>query len=97
MTSRIQTRTQQTVLKDYELHHSAVSAPIISIASNTANTHSPSSMSPRAWDTTHRRVPPYRPTNRTRDQSEIRVYKNGVEQAFIGVMFSGVFINAVSQ
>jgi hypothetical protein len=95
-TTQTQTRTRQNVLKDYELHHSAGS---IRAASNSpAQTSRPQAapLNPPNWDTTHRRVPPYRPVNTERDQSEVRVYTSGVERVFIGTMFTGVFINAVS-
>jgi hypothetical protein len=53
-------------------------------------------LNPPNWDTTHRRVPPYRPTDRDRDVSEIRVYNSTIERVFVATMFTGVFINSVS-
>jgi hypothetical protein len=41
-------------------------------------------------------VPEYRPINTELDQSERRVYLSGVEQAFVGVMFTGVYLESVS-
>ena len=48
-------------------------------------------------DTTHRRVPPYRPTNRDPEHhNAVRIYNDNGERVFVGVMFTGVFLNAVS-
>jgi hypothetical protein len=96
-TTQTQTRTRQNVLKDYELHHSASSSRAIS-SSPAAPTPTPQAvpLNPPEWDTVHRRVPPYRPINRERDQSEVRVYTSPIERVFIGTMFTGVLINAVS-
>ena len=41
-------------------------------------------------------MPPYRPVNTDRDQSQIRVYTSGIERVFIATMFTGVFTIAVS-
>ncbi|KAH6649278.1 hypothetical protein F5144DRAFT_500291 [Chaetomium tenue] len=96
-TTQTQTRTRQTVLRDYELHHSA-SSP------RTAQTNQPAlatgghltSRNPPDWPTAHRRVPPHRPINRERDQSEVRVYTSPAEQVFVGTMFTGVLIYATA-
>ncbi|KAI8715262.1 hypothetical protein NCS52_01033500 [Fusarium sp. LHS14.1] len=77
------------VLADYELHHSQAQ-------SCETGTQSAPAASPidREWDTEHRRVPAYRAINRTRDQSEVRVYTSSIERVFITVMFTGLNINA---
>ena len=85
-----QTRTARTVLRDYELHHSP--APSIS----SADHHDLQVVGSPPSETAYRRVPPYRPADRDRDQSQIRVYTSDVERVFIATMFTGVFINAVS-
>jgi hypothetical protein len=96
-TTQTQTRTRQNVLRDYELHHSASS-----VTDTSSNTAAPAPapqaapLNPPNWDTTHRRVPPYRPTDRDRDVSEIRVYNSTIERVFVATMFTGVFINSVS-
>src|SRR5690348_4064016 len=98
-TTQTQTRTQQNVLRDYEVHHSASSTRATGLLSQIAPAPGPRAeapLNPPDWDTTHHRVPPFRPIDRDRDQSEIRVYNNGIEQVFIGTMFTGVLINAVS-
>ena len=84
------TRTAQTILRDYELHHST--------APDTPNDdhHNLQVVGSPAWETAYQRVPPYRPAHRDRDQSQIRVYTSNVERVFIATMFTGVFINAVS-
>lgn len=84
------TRTTSTVLSDYDIHHSESSS---TPTAAELNTHHDSP----AWDTTHRRVPSYRPINRDPAHAQgVRVYNNPIERTFITVMFSGVFINAVS-
>ncbi|KAJ1323513.1 hypothetical protein MN608_10757 [Microdochium nivale] len=99
-TTAVETRTANTVLDDYTLRHTGGSrtADVISINSSSpseaASTTGDGLEAPVPWDTTHRRVPPYRPTNRDRDVSQIRVYQNGIEQVFVGTMFTGVFLNA---
>jgi len=96
--TQTKTRTRQDVLKDYDLHHSASSsraAPRNPAVVPERPQAAP--LNPPDWDTTHRRVPPYRPTNRDPDhQAEVRVYTSTVERVFIGTMFTGVFLNAVS-
>ncbi|CAK7219724.1 hypothetical protein SBRCBS47491_003946 [Sporothrix bragantina] len=96
-------RILSSVLNDYELHHSQKDGNETD-ASATASTASSSSTptalhhdTPADWDNTaHRRVPAYRPVNRERDQGEVRVYLNRIEQVFIGTMFTGVFLNATA-
>lgn len=83
------------VLADYELRHSDGPEAV----DTTLNTHpNPSSQTPNSsdWPTEHRRVPAYRAVNTELDQSERRVYQNAIERAFIGVMFTGVFLESVS-
>jgi hypothetical protein len=96
-TTQTQTRTRQNVLRDYELHHSASS---VRGTSGSVGAPAPNPqvapLNPPNWDTTHRRVPPYRPTDRDRDVSEIRVYTSNIERVFIATMFTGVFLNSVS-
>ncbi|KAK4031457.1 hypothetical protein C8A01DRAFT_51463 [Parachaetomium inaequale] len=96
-TIQTQTRTRQTVLRDYELHHSPSTAQVAG-RSEAAPASRPQSapLNPPNWDTTHRRVPPYRPINRDRDQSEVRIYTSTVEQVFVGTMFTGVLIHATA-
>jgi hypothetical protein len=86
------TYSLQTVLADYDLHHTEEEID------SSLNTHpAPSGLhqSPSSWPTEHRRVPEYRPINTELDQSERRVYLSGVEQVFVGVMFTGVFLESV--
>ncbi|PWO22601.1 FabG, Dehydrogenase [Pyrenophora tritici-repentis] len=85
----------QSVLAEYDLHH-------------TEETHDPSlnahpnpnssAQNPSHWPTDHRRVPAYRPINTALDQGQRRVYLNTGEQVFVGIMFTGVFLeSAVSK
>jgi hypothetical protein len=84
------------ILADYQLHHSGGGPATPAISSNATQHRRQAAAGPESWDTTHRRVPPYRPTNRDRDPAETRVYTSRVEQVFIALMFTGVAINAVS-
>jgi hypothetical protein len=96
-TTQTQTRTRQTVLRDYELHHSTSSPRTTQSSQPALSTAVPvTSQNPPDWPTAHRRVPLHRPINRDRDQSEVRVYTSPAEQVFVGTMFTGVFIYAVS-
>ncbi|CAI6096763.1 unnamed protein product [Clonostachys chloroleuca] len=81
------------VLRDYRLYHSRRENNITEHV-NGENTNLPRSAHPPGWDTTHRRVPPYRPADRERSQEEYNVYTSNVERAFITTMFTGVLINA---
>lgn len=87
------TRTSRTVLRDYELHHSSAPA---SPGAAREEARAPQRPDSPPWETTYRRVPPYRPVDTDRDQSQIRVYTSGVERVFIATMFTGVFTVAVS-
>jgi hypothetical protein len=82
------------VLNDYELHHSGGEEMTTDAATSLLVV--PRLDTPVNWDTLHRRVPAYRPINMARDQAEVRVYLHRIEQVFIGTMFTGVFLNAVS-
>lgn len=105
-TTTTQTRTRRDVLVDYELHHSpATTAPPASRsdgqAGDSAGSQAAAARSPPPppvpWDTTHRRVPPYRPLNRDPEHlREVRTYNNRAEQVFVATMFTGLCINSVS-
>lgn len=90
----------EATLADYDLHHSGEQTEGLDTslnahpAPNSSSTQS--QQNPSDWPTEHRRVPAYRPINHELDQSERRVYLNGIEQAFVGVMFTGVFLESVS-
>lgn len=91
--------TLHATLADYALHHSPSSSSSRSSLDTSLNTHpapSPSSQNPSNWPTEHRRVPAYRPINTALDQSERRVYLSSVERVFVGVMFTGVYLQSVS-
>ncbi|KAI0536012.1 hypothetical protein GGR58DRAFT_477060 [Xylaria digitata] len=93
-TTTTATITTQNILADYALRHTGGDdARDDAAATNHSHPRLQREDYP-LWDTTYRRVPPYRPINTTRDQSEVRVYQNGIERIFISVMFTGVFVNA---
>ncbi|KAH7014597.1 uncharacterized protein B0I36DRAFT_369535 [Microdochium trichocladiopsis] len=103
-TTVVETRTARTVLDDYALHHSGgggikptpTTADIESINTSSSASTAGDVEAPVPWDHSHRRVPPYRPINRERDQSGIRVYQNNIERTFITTMFTGVFLNSAT-
>lgn len=96
-TANAQTYNLRAVLADYDLHHTPATDPLDSTLNAHPVPNSPSSHSnPANWPTDGRRVPPYRPVNTQLDQSQRRVYQNGIEQTFVGVMFTGVFLESVS-
>ncbi|KAH7078763.1 hypothetical protein BKA63DRAFT_250644 [Paraphoma chrysanthemicola] len=77
------------VLADYDLHHTE--SLDTSLNAHPIPAHQDT---PAEWPTAHRRVPAYRPINTELDQGERRVYLNGIERAFVGVMFTGVFLQS---
>jgi hypothetical protein len=96
-TSNTQTYNLRATLADYDLHHTPATDPL----DTTLNVHPSPDCSPNNnppnWPTDERRVPPYRPINTELDQSERRVYQNGVERTFVTVMFTGVWLESVSR
>jgi hypothetical protein len=83
----------QTVLADYDLHHTEEE---LDTSLNAHPAPTTSQGNPSSWPTEHRRVPEFRAINTELDQSERRVYLSGVEQVFVGVMFTGVYLQSVS-
>lgn len=96
-TSNAQTYNIRATLADYDLHHTPETDPFDA----SLNSHPPPNSSrienPASWPTDERRVPPYRPINTELDQTQRRVYQNGVERTFVTVMFTGVFLESVSK
>lgn len=85
------------ILADYDLHHSD-SGPTTSLDA-TLNEHLKTKSANERhlnWPRDHRRIPSYRAVNTELDQSQRRVYQNRIEQTFIGVMFTGVLLESVS-
>ncbi|KAL4927328.1 uncharacterized protein BDV17DRAFT_292761 [Aspergillus undulatus] len=90
-----------SLLSDYELHHSGHGHSISPDQSTTSYT-SPSQtqqnqqqhQQPNDWPTSHRRIPPYRPINRTLDFAERAAGASVPEYIFIQSMLHGVWINA---
>lgn len=91
-TSNPLTYTVQSVLTDYELHHSEHSDQPAPAPNDTPV---PRTSNPPNWPENYRRIPEHRPTNRELDQAERRVYQNPIERAFISTMFTGLYTNVV--
>ncbi|EMD65924.1 hypothetical protein GGP41_010698 [Bipolaris sorokiniana] len=85
--------TLAATLADYDLHHTTEGGHDASLNAH-ANPAANAQQNPSHWPTQHRRVPAYRPVNTQLDESERRVYLNGIEQAFVGTMFTGVFLQS---
>ena len=96
-TANAQTYNISAVLADYNLHHSRDdSNDELNTSLNSHPSPTPGSSNPVEWPQDHRRIPPYRPVNRELDQTQRRVYLSNVERTFVGVMFTGVYVEAVS-
>ncbi|KAH6620558.1 hypothetical protein C7974DRAFT_236000 [Boeremia exigua] len=97
--STTRTTAAHAVLRDYELTHSPETPATLTTpldASLNAHAAPAAPDAPLGWPTQHRRVPPHRPVNTQLDQGARRVYQNGIERAFIGVMFTGVFLQSTA-
>jgi hypothetical protein len=83
---------------DYALHQSSRAIPQSDRLSNSERSSArDTSQAAVVWDTVHHRVPPFRPTRRTQDRDDTRVYLNNLERGFITIMFTGLWVNAVSR
>jgi len=85
----------QNVLNDYKLHLTGYDD-----SNSTSEPHGSSilpTQNPPNWPTDRNRIPPYRPINRSLDPEERPRGSNAAEFVFINIMFTGVFLNAVSK
>ena len=85
----------QNVLNDYTLHLTGYDD-----SNSTSEPHGLSTLqtqNPPNWPTNRNRIPPYRPVNRNLDPEERPRGSNAAEFVFINIMFTGVFLNAVSR
>jgi hypothetical protein len=90
--------TLRQTLAEYELHHSETNPnPEVGSAAPAPNSVPvETNGNPAGWDTTHRRVPDFRPVRRENINEEGRnVYNNGIERAFVWTMLNGVGVQAV--
>jgi hypothetical protein len=90
--------TLRQTLAEYELHHSETNAnPEVGSPAPAPNSVPvDTGGNPAGWDTTHRRVPDFRPVRRENINEEGRnVYNNGIERAFVWTMLNGVGVQAV--
>ncbi|KAL4803140.1 hypothetical protein BDV18DRAFT_163200 [Aspergillus unguis] len=90
------TTVHPSILTDYALHHSDSQAnqPTEPESQSPSPSGTPSQEQPANWPSNHRRVPPYRPINRTLDFSERAAGANVPEYIFIQSMLHGVWLNA---
>lgn len=86
--------TALSVLADYELHHSGSSQNTTS-PSPSPSPSPPQQQQPANWPTNHRRVPPYRPVDRSLSFEERAAGSNVPEFIFIQSMLHGCWLNAV--
>jgi hypothetical protein len=81
-------------LADYDLHHSG--APETPSTPSPPNQQSsPRAETPENWDTEHRRVPPFRPVDRSLLGPERPDGVNAIETTFIYLMLHGVGVVSV--
>ncbi|ORY19316.1 hypothetical protein BCR34DRAFT_210704 [Clohesyomyces aquaticus] len=85
------TYTLQSTLAEYGLHHSE-EVPLDTSLNAHPSPSTPNAGNPATWPTDHRRVPAYRPVNRQLDQTTRRRYTSTPEQIFVGIMFTGVWV-----
>lgn len=98
-TANARTVTLRQTLAEYELHHSETNAnPETGRPAPDAHAVPVATTgNPPDWDTTHRRVPPYRPIRQENLNTEGRnEYNNNIERTFVFVMLNGVGIQSVS-
>ncbi|KAK3680331.1 hypothetical protein LTR37_021330 [Vermiconidia calcicola] len=83
-------------LAEYDLHHSETNSnPDVGLVAPDPNPESAAAVhNPPNWDTTHRRVPPYRPVQPGLNNQERNSYANNVERGFIFVMLRGVHMQS---
>ncbi|KAL4960730.1 uncharacterized protein BDV14DRAFT_204473 [Aspergillus stella-maris] len=97
-TTTTQNPTTLSLLSDYELHHSGHSESQTAVSPSIPSQSQPSSgtnsSNPPTWPTTHRRVPPHRPINRSLDFNERSAGASVPEYIFIQSMLHGVWLNA---
>lgn len=92
-------QTVAQVLVDYDIHHSGQPdhpAEASAVEVNPRSQGQETRAIPNNWPSDYRRVPPYRPIDRNLDLSQRPLGSNRIETAFITVMFTGVYLNAVS-
>ncbi|KAL4905123.1 hypothetical protein BDW74DRAFT_153055 [Aspergillus multicolor] len=82
-----------SLLTDYELHHSTPSSSSLSPPQPQSQSQAQAS-NPPTWPTDHRRIPSYRPINRSLDFNERSAGSSVPEFIFIQVMLHGVWLNA---
>ena len=92
MSNTVTTSELQHILSDYKLHLTGSDETIkLAPLSSPARPQNPSS-----WPADRHRVPPYRPIDRTLDFDERPNGSNAAEHVFLVILFTGVFLNAVS-
>lgn len=94
MSTPVVTSELQHVLSDYKLHLTGYDD-----SNSTSESHEssmPQTQNPPSWPTNRNRIPPYRPINRILDPEMRPRGSNAAEFIFINIMFTGVFLNAVS-
>lgn len=86
----------QRTLNDYHIRLTGEDAELPEVAAPNQSVEIHSS-NPAGWPQNYRNVPSYRPINRSLDRSLRPGGSNAIEQAFLYIMFRGVWLNAVSR
>ena len=90
MSSTITSTNLEKVLEDYRIVLTGSDTPC---QQTSTNVHT----NPPGWPTDNFRIPDYRPINKNLDAEERPNGSHVIEKAFLRIMFTGVFINAVSE
>ncbi|EHA23756.1 hypothetical protein CBS63078_2263 [Aspergillus niger] len=80
-----------SILSDYEIHHTGSETQP---QPQTARDSTPTVSQPVDWPSHYRRIPSYRPVNRSLSYEERSAGTNPVEYVFIQSMLHGVWLNA---
>jgi hypothetical protein len=91
----VTTAVPRAVLQDYDVHLTGDHAPPPNPDRRPSQPAS-TAANPPGWDAEHRGVPPYRPINTQLDLAQRPLGGNPVGDVFVTTMFTGVFINTVS-
>jgi len=98
--TNVVTISELETLSDYTVHLTGYDTTNSSATPSSnpppSNTTGESYSNPSTWPTDHRRVPDYRPIDRTRDPADRPNGNNGFERAFLRIMFGGLFMNATA-
>lgn len=86
--------TFQTIMQTYEVHRTGDALHLSGWDLNTPYDHHTART---GWDTSRRRIPPYRERRVSRDNALRPAGRNGIERTFTFVMFTGISVMKVGR